>query len=180
MIKFYNANYAKYSDDLLLKLKEKLDITALENRNILLAADSIDIRYGLFSDKITTSKDPKYIDAQIVLFKKEMEKYSYLQSQAIDNKIKRILNNSYKYSIDMELSNIKYKKYLSRSAALEKQLKAIFPQMEKKFATTYISRLEKLVAQLDTLLTKKLSDKNRHQVLVIKKIVIEYLNTQYK
>jgi len=61
MIRFYNTNNSKYSDDVLLKLKEKLEIIAMENRNILLAADSIDIRYKLFSDSIENSRNLLFI-----------------------------------------------------------------------------------------------------------------------
>ncbi len=180
MVRFYNANYTKYTDDVLLKLKEKLELTALENRNVLLAADSIDIRYKLFSDDIQKSRNLVYIQQQIQAFEKDMEKYSYLQSSAIDNKVKRLLNNSQIYLIDVELANVKFRKYDANVTKLNTQLQALFPQMEKKFSKTYIARLETFSKNIDILLKRKLSDKNRHMLLIVKKVVLQYLNTQYR
>lgn len=180
MVEFYNNNYKAYGDDMLLKIKEKLDYVNLENKNILLAADSIDIRYNMFLDKLNKTKNLSTIASLTSDFQKELDKYDYLNSTIIENKSKRLINNAHKYAIDTELANVKFKKFASRTASYEKQLKTVFTTLETKNPKTYITRLETLVAKLDVLLTKKLSDKNRHQVLVIKKIVIEYLNTQYK
>jgi hypothetical protein len=180
MVEFYNNNYKAYGDDMLLKIKEKLDYVNLENKNILLAADSIDIRYNMFLDKLNKTKNLATIASLTSDFQKELDKYDYLNSTIIENKSKRLINNAHKYAIDTELANVKFKKFASRTASYEKQLKTVFTTLETKNPKTYITRLETLVAKLDVLLTKKLSDKNRHQVLVIKKIVIEYLNTQYK
>lgn len=180
MIRFYNTNNSKYSDDVLLKLKEKLEIIAMENRNILLAADSIDIRYKLFSDSIENSRNLLFIRWEIDTFKKDMQKYDYLQSQAINNKIKRLINNAEVYLIDVELLNVKFRKYDNNATKLNSQLQNIFPQMEKKFSKTYISRLENLVKNVDVMLTKKLSDKNTHMLLIVKKVTLNYLTGQYR
>jgi len=104
-----------------------------------------------------------------------MQKYDYLQSQAINNKIKRLINNAEVYLIDVELLNVKFRKYDNNATKLNSQLQNIFPQMEKKFSKTYISRLENLVKNVDVMLTKKLSDKNRHMLLIVKKVTLNYL-----
>jgi hypothetical protein len=65
MVKFYNSNFESYRDDLKAKLKEKLDLNALETKNALLASDSIDLRFSLLNDKISKSNDLTFIQEQI-------------------------------------------------------------------------------------------------------------------
>jgi hypothetical protein len=65
MVKFYNDNYQSYREDLLSKLKEKLDLNAQETKNALIASDSIDLRFSIISDKISKSTDLTYIQEQI-------------------------------------------------------------------------------------------------------------------
>jgi hypothetical protein len=111
MVKFYNDNYQSYRSDLLAKLKEKLDLNALETKNALLASDSIDLRFSIISDKISKSNDLIFIQEQISTFKKDVEKYSYLNNATLNKKIKKLNNNLDIFIITKELSNTKYSKY---------------------------------------------------------------------
>jgi len=93
MIRFYNENYQGYREDLLLKLKEKLNIIALEAKNVILAADTIDLRFSLLNDKISKSNDINYINEQIANFKKDVAKYSYLNNSALNLKLSNLNAN---------------------------------------------------------------------------------------
>jgi hypothetical protein len=93
MVKFYNDNYQSYREDLLAKLKEKLDLNTLETKNALLASDSIDLRFSMVNDKISKSTDLLYIKDQISTFKNDISKYSYLNNDSLNKKIKKLNNN---------------------------------------------------------------------------------------
>jgi hypothetical protein len=93
MVKYYNDNYQSYREDLLAKLKEKLDLNSLETKNALLASDSIDLRYSMLNDKIVKSTDLAYIKDQVSTFKSDISKYSYLNNASLNKKIKKLNNN---------------------------------------------------------------------------------------
>jgi hypothetical protein len=111
MVKYYNANYDSYRQDLLTKIKEKLDVNNLEAKSVIIAADSIDLRYSLLNDKISKSNDLTYINNQISDFKDSVNIYSYLNSSTLNKKIKKTNNNLDIYVINKEVALSKYKSY---------------------------------------------------------------------
>ncbi|MGE4443503.1 MAG: hypothetical protein AB7E37_00745 [Candidatus Altimarinota bacterium] len=167
MIKYYNDNYKTYREDLLARLKEKLDLSALETKNILLAADTIDLRYSILNDRISKSNDFAYINAQITSFKKDIEKYTLLNNSTLNTKISNLQNNLELFYITKELSQFKYTKM--SQTGYTTQLEKIIAQLKDKSPNTYKDKLKVVVSRIDVLLgEQKLSDKTRFMLLVVK------------
>lgn len=167
MIKYYNDNYKTYREDLLARLKEKLDLSALETKNILLAADTIDLRYSILNDRISKSNDFAYINAQITSFKKDIEKYTLLNNSTLNTKISNLQNNLELFYITKELSQFKYTKM--SQTGYTTQLEKIIAQLKDKSPNTYKDKLKVVVSRIDVLLgQQKLSDKTRFMLLVVK------------
>lgn len=167
MIKYYNDNYKTYREDLLARLKEKLDLAALETKNILLAADTIDLRYSILNDRISKSNDFAYINSQITAFKKDVEKYTLLNNATLNTKISNLQNNLELFYITKELSQFKYTKM--SQTWYTTQLEKIIAQLKEKSPNTYKDKLKIVVSRVDVLLgQQKLSDKTRFMLLVVK------------
>ncbi len=167
MIKFYNENYKWYREDLLARLKEKLNFIALETKNTLLASDTIDLRYSLLNDRISKSNDFVYISAQIASFKKDIEKYTLLNNTTLNTKISNLENNLEVFYITKELSQFKYTKMKAEKYTL--QLDTIISNLKIKFPNTYKEKLNTVIKKIDTLLSNaKLNDKTRFMLLVVK------------
>jgi len=174
MIRFYNENYQGYREDLLLKLKEKLNIIALEAKNVILAADTIDLRFSLLNDKISKSNDINYINEQIANFKKDVAKYSYLNNSALNLKLSNLNANLWVFIVQKELAQFKYNKM--SQAEYKAQLDKILPQLKAKYPQSYISKLETLIVKIDKLLENpKLNDKTRFVLLTVKLNVLNFI-----
>lgn len=175
MVKFYNANYNWYREDLLLKLKEKLNIVALESKNTILAADTVDLRYSLLNDKISSSNDINYINTQISEFKKDILKYGYLNSDIINKKIANIDINLSKTSVKKELSQFKFTKM--SQTIYDAELLKIFTKLKLKYPQKYITKLNTLVIKINGLLENwKISDKTKFMLLCVKLNILNYVN----
>lgn len=182
MVKFYNANYNGYREDLLLKLKEKLNMVALESKNTILAADTVNLRYSLLQDKISKSTDLNYINTQISAFKKDVEKYSYLNSDIINKKISTMTSdlnsliwNKEISALKQELAQFKYNKM--SQTKYNTQLVPIFSRIKSKFPDQYKAKLTLIVTKINTLLeNKKLTNKNRFMLLCVKLNILNYVN----
>lgn len=167
MIKYYNDNYKTYREDLLARLKEKLDLAALETKNILLAADTIDLRYSILNDRISKSNDFAYINTQITSFKKDVEKYTLLNNSTLNTKISNLQNNLELFYITKELSQFKYTKM--SQTGYTTQLEKLIAQLKDKSPNTYKDKLKVVISRVDVLLgQQKLSDKTRFMLLVVK------------
>jgi hypothetical protein len=149
MVKFYNANYNGYREDLLLKLKEKLNIVSLESKNIIVAVDSIDLRYGLLKDKITVSNDINFIYSQIAGFKQDVAKYSYLNSDIVNKKISQIDINLNIFAVKKDLAQTKYKKM--SQTKYDKELQTFFNALKTKYPEKYLSKLETVLSKINAL-----------------------------
>lgn len=174
MVKFYNENYKSYREDLLLRIKEKLNIVALETKNIILAADTIDLRFSLLNDKISKSNDINFINTQINNFKDDVSKYAYLNSEALNTKISNLENNLWVYIVEKELAQFKYNK-MSQST-YSNQLTKIFAQLKSKYPEKYKEKLKIILVKVDSLLsTNKLNDKTRFMLLVVKLNILNFV-----
>lgn len=175
MVKFYNANYNGYREDLLLKLKEKLNIVALESKNTILAADTVELRYSLLNDKISASNDVNYINTQISEFKKDIAKYGYLNSDIINKKIANIDLNLAKTAVKKELSQFKFNKM--SQTKYDAELLKIFTKLKAKYPQKYATKLNALVLKINGLLENgKISDKTRFMLLCVKLNILNYVN----
>lgn len=175
MIRFYNSTYTKYKEDLMLKLKEKLDIRALESKNILLASDTISLRFSLLSDKINKLNDLHTINKEIANFKKDIAKYSYLNSESLNKKIKNIERNLEIFVIEKEIAEIKYKKFSQNREKYKEQLQKFFSLFKSKYSSNYEEKLNSLIRKIDTLLQENNKDKKRHMLLVLKLETLKFL-----
>lgn len=174
MIKFYNSNYQKYREDLLLKLKEKLNILALEAKNTILASDTIDLRYSLLNDKISKSDDIDYINNQISDFKKYTAKYNYLNSDILNKKLIKINYNLWIFVVKKELTLPKYNKM--DKTKYDKKLYIIFDKLKSKYPDKYIEKLNTVLDKIDKSLSLELDDKTRFKLLCIKLNIFNILN----
>gem|GEM_PF-3069171 len=150
MIKYYNDNYKAYREDLLARLKEKMNLVALETKNTLLAADTIDLRYSILNDRISKSNDFVYINNQISSFKKDIEKYTLLNNSVLNTKISNLENNLDVFYITKELSQFKYTKM--SQTAYNTQLEKIISQLKAKFPNNYKVKLKVVINKIDILL----------------------------
>jgi hypothetical protein len=175
MIKFYNDNYKNYREDLLLKLKEKLNIVALEAKNTILASDTIDLKYSLLNDKISASNDIDYINAKIAEFKKDVSKYSYLKSETLNKKLASLDHNLKIFVVKKELSSFKYNKM--DKTKYDKELLIIFEKLKSKYPDDYIVRLNTVIDKIDKLLSTKLNDKTRFMLLCVKLNILNYIKS---
>lgn len=174
MVKFYNENFRGYRDDLLERLKEKLNIIALETKNIILAADTIDIRYSLLNDRISKSNDFAYINSQIHAFKNDVAKYTYLNSDTLNTKINNLERNLDIFYINKELSQFKYIKM--SQTWYNNELQKIFIQLKQRFPETYQDRLKLVLQRVNvTLWNPKINDKTRFMFLVVKLNILNEL-----
>lgn len=174
MVKYYNANYEGYRQDLLLKLKEKLNIVSLEAKNVILAADTIDLRYSLLNDKITKSNDANYINEQVAAYKKEVAIYSYLNSDIINKKLSTLDNNLSIFAVKKELGQFKYNKM--SQTKYDASLVAIFNKLKTKYPEKHTQKLNTVLTKVNSLLENgKLSDKNRFMLLCVKLNILNYL-----
>lgn len=174
---YYNKNYNTYREDLYVKLKEKLNLSLLETKNVLLAADSIDIRFELLSDKINKSNDLKYINTQINWFKNDLKKYDYLNSDILNTKIDRLNYNLGKFVAEKELKTVAYKKLLPKKANYDVQLDLIIKSKSNHYKENSTKYFKMVLQRVDDVLeTKKLSTKNRFILLVVKLKIIQELS----
>jgi hypothetical protein len=127
-----------------------MNLVALETKNTLLAADTIDLRYSILNDKISKSNDFVYINNQINSFKKDIEKYTLLNNNILNTKISNLENNLDIFYISKELSQFKYTKM--SQTAYNKQLEKIISQLKAKFPNSYKAKLKIVVNKIDTLL----------------------------
>ncbi|MDD5770011.1 MAG: hypothetical protein PHE25_03520 [Candidatus Gracilibacteria bacterium] len=174
MVNFYNSNYNGYRQDLLSKLQEKLNIISLDAKNIILASDSIDLRYSLLNDKISVSNDINFINTQISNFKQDIAKYNYLNNSIITNKLSNINNNLGIFAVKKELGLFKYNKM--SQTKYDSQLAKIFALIKAKYPDNYKTKLDTVLTKIDNLLNNsKLSDKNRFMLLVVKLNILNYI-----
>lgn len=177
IVKFYNANYESYRQDLLEKLQEKLNLAALETKNILLASDTVDLKFSMLNDKISKSNDLTYINEQISTFKKDVEKYTLLWSDTLTKKVKKLWYNLDVFVIWKQLSNSKYSKYTSLSTTYDTQVKAILVKLKSAYPDAYVKKLETIVSKIDAISTQKISTKNSFILLTIKKSILNWLSS---
>lgn len=177
IVKFYNANYESYRQDLLEKLQEKLNLAALETKNILLASDTVDLKFSMLNDKISKSADITYINEQISTFKKDVEKYTLLWSDTLTKKVKKLWYNLDVFVIWKQLSNSKYSKYTSLSTTYDTQVKAILVKLKSAYPDAYVKKLETIVSKIDAISTQKISTKNSFILLTIKKSILNWLSS---
>lgn len=178
---FYNANYTQYRDDIYVKLKEKLSLSLLETKNVLVAADSIDLRYQILSDKIEKSTDLTYINTQINTFRSDMKKYDYLNSSVLDSKINKLNYNLVKFIVEKELALFKYVKLTPKTDSYNEQLTTILSTMKSNYTDSkeYVTYLKSVLSKVDTALdNSKLSTKNRFVLLLIKLKLVQEINNQ--
>lgn len=173
MIRYYNDNYKNYREDLKEKLKEKINYAVLDQKNTILAADWIDLRYSMLNDKISTSSDFNFINKEVNQFKKDIEKYSLLWNPVLDKKITNLSNNLDIFYVKKELVLAKYKKFSSKT--YDAQITAVFKKLQQKYPDTYKDRLQTALNKLNSILERtNLSTKTRFILLVLK---LNILNT---
>lgn len=175
--KYYNANYTTYRDDLYVKLKEKLNLSLLETKNVLVAADSIDIRYQMLADKIEKSNDLTYINKEINSFRNDLKKYDYLNSSILTSKINKLNYNLVTFIVQKELSTFKYVKLTPKTSSYNAQLEWILSKMKDSYGKDYTTYLKSVLDKVDAALeSSKLSTKNRFVLLLIKQKLVTELN----
>lgn len=177
--KFYNDNYNTYREDLYVKLKEKLNLSLLETKNILLASDSIDIRFQLLNDKISKNNNLDQVKTYIADFRNDMKKYDYLNSDILTAKVDKLNNNLGKFIAEKELKTFAYTKLLPKKINLDTQLDLMIKSKKENYKENSTKYFKVVLDKVDTVLeTKKLSTKNRFTLLVVKLKLIETLNTK--
>ncbi len=176
IIRYWNTNYDTYRQDLLLKLKEKINIINQETKTTVAFSDNIDIRYNILSDKINKSTDLNMIKEEITKFKSDTKKYNNLQSEVITKKLNTLNRNLDIYSLKVELKQWKYK-FLNWSK-YKTALDDFFTKFEQKFKNTYKEKLEKFISNIDTMLEKNISDKKRFMLLNVKLETLNFLSTK--
>lgn len=175
MVKYYNNNFEWYRQDLLLKLKEKLNIVSLEAKNTIISADTIDLRYSLLNDKISKSNDIAYINSQIKEFKKDVAKYGQLNSDVLNKKLSNLDANLWVFLVKKELWQFKYNKM--SQTKYETKLTQVFTKLKEVKPDTYKAKLTALVTKVDSLLeNQKLSDKTRFMLLCLKLNALNFLS----
>lgn len=165
MIRFYNSSYPKFREDLLVKLKEKLNILSLETKNILLASDAINIRFDLLSQRINKLNNIDDINKEINNFYKEVEKYYLLKNEILDKKIDSLKLNLKIFVTKKELSQAKYRKYKDNYT---EKLQEILSNLKSKFPSSYKQKLDKLLEKVDWMLKEDIKDKTRYILLIVK------------
>lgn len=175
MVKYYNDNFEWYRQDLLSKLKEKLNIVSLEAKNTIISADTIDLRYSILNDKISKSSDLIYINDQINEFKKDVSKYWQLNNDILNKKLSNLNNSLTIFSIKKDLGQFKYNK-MSQSK-YEAKLNNVFTKLKESNQDNYKTKLNDLNSKIDIALeNKKLSDKTRFMLLCVKLNSLNFLN----
>ena len=175
--KYYNANYTTYRDDLYVKLKEKLNLSLLETKNVLVAADSIDIRYQMLADKIEKSNDLTYINKEINSFRNDLKQYDYFNSSIVTSKINKLNYNLVTFIVQKELSTFKYVKLTPKTSSYNAQLEWILSKMKDSYGKDYTTYLKSVLDKVDAALeSSKLSTKNRFVLLLIKQKLVTELN----
>ena len=113
IIKFYNDNYTAYKDDLANKIKEKLRIISLENKNAISIAETIDIRYELLSDELNWNYNIEDINERIETFKNQVNKFTALNNEALNIKIENLNYNLDTFALKREIKHAEYIKLSS-------------------------------------------------------------------
>ncbi len=172
MVKFYNETYKSYKDDLLLKIKEKLEIVKSSNNNVLLASDNIDVRITLLNQDLAKIYDLIAYKERVKTFKQEMAKYAYLNSDILNDKIFNITANLDIIIIDKELAQFQYSYYnFSQSSAIN----ALFAKYKTNNSTTYKVKFKDIISKIDILLSWTLSTSDRFMFLNIQKALLTIL-----
>lgn len=166
MVSYYNSNYDQYRQDLILKLKEKVSLLNQDAKNVLLADDNINIKFDMLLAKIKPLTDTKAIRLEIDKFKTENEKYSYLKSSIINDKIENLNNNLEIFWITKETSFVKYRKYSFKK--YQPQVEKFISNTKQKYPENYKSKFKTIISKIDTALSKNISDKNKYILLQIK------------
>lgn len=96
----------------------------------MVAADSIDIRYQMLSDKIEKSNDLTYINKEINSFRTDLKKYDYLNSSILTSKINKLNYNLVTFIVQKELATFKYTKLVPKTSAYNAQLDTILSNMK--------------------------------------------------
>lgn len=174
MIKYYNANYTKYREDLIAELKQKLNFVAQDTKNMILAADNIDIRYNILNEKLKKMSDVTSINTEIKNFRQDINKYTYLNNATINAKVFKIDSNLKLYVINQELNQDKYSTLTFAKNKAKAQ--TLFTALKEKYPDTYKEKFQLIESRIDTALEKKLSTKNRFTLLSLKASLINFQN----
>ena len=180
LIKIYNENYEDYKNNLIDKLKEKIKIIDLENKNIVAIAEIIDIKYSLLLEKLKTLKtyeDKKY---QTNSFRDYANAYKVIKSETLDKKIENINNVIDKYIIKEEIKNLKSicenddnKKYNKMDENLMSQLDMyIWEKLKKYEDEKALNKINKVSDKLEIILASQETWKTNYILLKIKSYLL--------
>ena len=174
MIKYYNSNYVEFRKDLVNEIKQKLNVIAQDTKNMILAVDNIDIRYNILSEKIKKMPNVDEINKEIVNFKNDMNKYSYLNNNTINTKIFKNDISLRLYAVNLELIKDKYSKMTFTK--YKTQIDNILNNFKNNYPNDYKNKLMMIVDRIDLALQKKNSTKNQYLLLSIKNSILNFIN----
>lgn len=174
MIKYYNSNYVEFRKDLVNEIKQKLNVIAQDTKNMILAVDNIDIRYNILSEKIKKMPNVDEINKEIVNFKNDMNKYSYLNNNTINTKIFKNDISLRLYAVNLELIKDKYSKMTFTK--YKTQIDNILNNFKTNYPNDYKNKLMMIVDRIDLALQKKNSTKNQYLLLSIKNSILNFIN----
>jgi len=180
LIKIYNENYEDYKNNLIDKLKEKIKIIDLENKNIVAIAEIIDIKYSLLLEKLKTLKTYEDKKTQTSSFRDYANSYKVIKSETLDKKIENINNVIDKYIIKEEIKNLKSicenddnKKYNKMDENLMSQLDMyIWEKLKKYEDEKALNKINKVLDKLEIILASQETWKTNYILLKIKSYLL--------
>lgn len=180
LIKIYNENYEDYKNNLIDKLKEKIKIIDLENKNIVAIAEIIDIKYSLLLEKLKTLKTYEDKKTQTSSFRDYANSYKVIKSETLDKKIENINNVIDKYIIKEEIKNLKSicenddnKKYNKMDESLMSQLDMyIWEKLKKYEDEKALNKINKVLDKLEIILASQETWKTNYILLKIKSYIL--------
>lgn len=177
IIRFYNRYYVEYRKDLLEKLKEKLSLHQLKMKNILLAGDAMDIRYKIAYEAMKNQTNIQKLQNEFENFKKEIHKYSLLNSDILNKKSQKLLSELESMIILTELKQA-YPQRLKSFSKHEKTIVTFFETLKKNHSKdVYQSKIEELLKKInESLNTQTKNTKNYALYLYIKYHVLKEIS----
>lgn len=168
IIEYYNSKFTLYKADLIIKLKEKLEDLSVVN-------DLIETKYSKYKDDLALDSSDTNFNSKINDFKTFLAKYEDSSNATIRNKVAKIqyfLETSY---LNRELALDKYKYFSHKRNSYEEQMNSALSSLDKKLWDKFLDRTAIIFDRIDKAMTKKINNKVKYQLQIIKLSIRNYI-----
>lgn len=177
IIGYYNDNYKKYKDDVMSKIKEKIQILSLENRSVVTISEIINIKYELLWDEIWNIRDLSILEEKINNFKTYLVKYEVLENEELENKMQKINYLLDVYLLQKILDANEMYNYKHLTQWYQEQIKVVLAKLDNSYNNEerFYTKMQSVIIKIDNMLSTDISIQIKYLLINIKLAVVDYM-----